>query len=440
MFAETMNRLGNWFSSLQRYELAEECYEKSYKRNYNVALCNHGSMLADQCSKYLRLKSQQNVQSIVEGNEIDTDEAEDSLNTERLRKAEKLLLNYIELESDDSDGYEYLSSVYDNLSDYSKARDYRIIAFKHGAFYLINRILCFSESNGQLAEIAYEMFIKLLKHNDATFYTSISGEVAVNLPNDNMWKQKTLTPAQISEISGIVLNNLGIRFSNGDNGVTKSYVKAHKLFKLSLKKEYVDSYYNVAIDYLYNHGKDYRNNDRQKYFSKALKLFEIGSEKGNKGCLRELGRIYEGEKSPYSYFRVSNINIDGFTGINKDKSIEYFRLAAEKKDDESCLEMIKHLQKTEGKEIGAGKKLYYHDETSKKQMHYLFDYLKGYREEKDISIPLNVLEYMKHKINYKMKKLKKKILELELKPPDEGGRLYQEASQAFSENINSLTK
>jgi TPR repeat protein len=456
MFAETINSLGNWFSSLNRYAEAEECYEKAHKKDCIVALYNHGSMLTDQCLRYSRNKSKKDVQCLIEDIETEDKEDEDKLNSDRLRRAEKLLLSYIEIKPDDPDGYEYLASVYDQLHDYAKAREYRIISFKRGAFHIIDRILIFGKDHGDLAEIAYQMFIKI--KNDKTFYiNSKTGDVSTYKPSEidcdslsdnltstdespiNVWQKKELSDYHLKQISGRVLNSLGMSFVHGNNGVVKSSKKAHALFELAVEKDYPISYYNLGTDYLYGTGID--NDDyfanRGTYFERAVDLFQKGAEKGVPACFRELSRIYRG--GSYSY---SNSN-STYKIIEKDmeKSIEYLRLAAEKKDGYSCLEMIKHLQKTQGKTFSDHDKLYYDDDTSKKQMQYLFDYLhdyQGYDEPQNVQVPFNVLQYMKHKINYKMKKLKQKIIELEMKPPEEGGRLYKEAAQSFSENIKKL--
>ena len=440
MFADSINALGNWFSSLKRYNMADECYAIAHKKGCNMALYNRGSTLCDVYSIYSRAKSKKYIDEIVEGNKnCEKDQLEMIENAEqlnKLKKAEKLLLRYIEKCPDDSDGYLCMSNIYEFLSDYTKARHHRIMSMKYGNFYTINRILVFTETNGELAEIAYQMFIKLFKQNETTYYTNVNSDVLVEKPIDMTgWTERTLNDYQIKEIDGCVLNGLGMKFSTGSSGVTLNHRKAHKLFKLALKLEYKYSYYNVASGYIHSEGIDYV--DRDKYKRKALKLLESGSEKGEQSCNRELGRIYDPDS------KMNDYNFVGIVDKNKEKAIAYYKIAAGKKDWFSCLEMIKHLQNTEGKSFGnKSKKMYYNDDISKKQMNYLFDYLSssesGYDTPKNVEVPFNVLEHMKTLITYKMKKLKKKIEELELRPPEEGGSLYIEASKSFNENIKKF--
>ena len=439
MFAQSINDLGNWFSSLKRYDMAEECYAIAYKKgNCPVSLFNRGSMLSDIYIKYSKAESKKHVNDLIEGKEIEKDENDEIENANqlnKLRKAEKLLLKYIEICPNDNDGYMCMSKIYESLSDYDKARQYRILSFNHGDFYMINRILVFTSTNGNLAEIAYKMFVKLFKHNDKSYYLNENKEVSVDKPDDMCgWTERKLTDEQIKEIDGQVVNSLGMKFYAGTCGVKLDSKKSHKLFKMALRKDYSLSYYNVGTDYLHGEGIDYIN--REKYKRKALKLFEIGAQKDCSACYRELGRIYD----PNS--KIESYSFHGIIDKSEEKSIMYHKTAAEKKDWMSCLEMIKYLQKTEGKKLSSSKKMYYNDDISKKQMLYLFDYMSasesGYDTPMNVEVPFNVLEHMKTLITYKMKKLKKKIQELELRPPEEGGRLYLEASKSFNENVKKM--
>lgn len=444
MFGHCMNDLGHWFHYLKRFDLAEECYKKSYKKNFCVALYNLGSMYVDRYGRYLKEKNKRNIANIIEGQEPEKDDIEENNQLAKLKKAEKLLLRYITVTSDDADGYYYLSLVYEYLTDYDKSKEYRIMAFKYGEFCLINRIMAFSRSyNSHLAEFAYEMFIKLFKHNEYKYYLNQNGSLSVNKPHNEMgdienegWTERTLSDSQIKQIDGKVVNALGMMYLLKDMGMHDRKKKAHRLFKIASQKGCVSAHYNLAMDFIKGDGiKHSWSQNRDKYLKKGLELLEKGEALNEASCIRELGRIYDiVPNHPYNYF--SNI-----VEKNAEKSLQYFKDAADKKDGFSCHYMVKHLQKTEGRSFGSSDKLYYDSNISKKQMLYLFQYMTeygGYDEPKNVEVPFNVLEHMKHLITYKMKKLKKKIMELELRPPEEGGRLYLEACDSFRDNISSF--
>jgi TPR repeat protein len=355
-------------------QLALECYKKSYKKGCKVARYNFADLLS-----YTQLEDE-----VSEGMRYD--------------KCIKLYEKYILTHPEDPDAYTGIGNVYAKKGLYDKKVEYYTKAFNLGQYKLLFGIMHSINDSDECTRLADIVFDKIMSNHDI--------------------------------VSLYHINQLALMYSDARNGVKEDHEKGVILWEILVLKEYPNAMYNLGFCYTYGEGIE-RN--YQKAFELYTKCIEhkdtVG---GNIDSYRELGLAYEFGR-----------------GVERDpiKSMEYYTLGAinqNNPDPVCCTKIVKHLQKTKGtkNEYKTGPALYYDKETTKLQSKLMLHYIKYYEyandQPKDLTIPFNVLLRWKDKLGYKINKLKQKIQDLELRPPTDGGELYKEAKERYTNNINKM--
>ncbi len=389
-YATAMNMLGNHYDNMKTCDnFAMELYKKSYKKGYHIAYYNYADML-----------SKVNIKDI---------EAQKKRNAKCLKIIEK----YIKLVPNDPDGYHCMGNIYNKMKEYDKTQECFEKAIKLGKIQLINMISWDKKDAEKIQELVDSAYSKFIENPKLLNYKSI--------------------------------NLLGLIYSDGLYNIKRNYNNAFEIWEIGVNKGIVGNSLDDTIDktyeemyptLLFNLGFCYKYGEGVKRdLKKAKELFEKSIEIGNDTCsssYRELGLLYEYE-----------MNND--VKLNYDTSIKYFTLGANVKnpDPTCCLKVVKYLQKTKGtvNNYKYGPKVYYDKNITKTQSQYILKYIKSYEyssdQPKDALIPFNVLIQWKDKMA-KMTKLKEEIAELQLRPPNEGGKLYLEAKNRFNENIKKI--
>lgn len=384
-FATALNVLAQHYDKMKTVDaFALELYKKSYKSGCNVARYNYADMLS---------------KTVLE-----------DVESEKMRypKCLKIIQKYIKLSPEDPDGYYCMGNIYKKMNESIKTRECYLKAVELGKIHLLRLIVCDdSKSVNDVLDLVYTKYI------------------------ENSQNHKLLTFHSV--------NYLGLVYSDGLHGIKRDYVKGFKIWEVGvnngleiMKIENDDT--KIYPTLLYNLGFCYRYGEGVAIdFSKALKLFEKSielSEYPLTSAYREIGLLYE---CGYGVKTDVETALKMYTlGVNVPVN----------PDPVCCLKISKHLGKTQGikNETNYGPKIRYKDEITKKQSQYIFEFIKSYEfqsdQPKDLVIPFNVLIRWKNKIEWKMKKLKNKITELELRPPIEGGQLYLEAKEKFNVNKN----
>lgn len=241
------------------------------------------------------------------------------------------------------------------------------------------------------------------------------------------WKFKNVyensNPERLNEIYEIAYQNrehikcfnlctLGLAFSEGNAACPKNQERALELYQCALKKDdnYAAALYNIGLAYRLGEGVD---RDHQIAFSH----FQRAANTGDTDGLRELAEYYE-------------YGLGGVVKKDIEKAKELYKQAAEPKYNSSAY---------------ACKKMYKFAETEEEKEKYLLKTIGRYEvtkiepAPKSIEVPFGILAKWRCKLEYTIPLLENKIEKLELEPPVEGGRLYQEAKKRFEDNIGKLS-
>ncbi len=216
------------------------------------------------------------------------------------------------------------------------------------------------------------------------------------------------------------INMFGTSYSLGRCNLRIDDDRASELWFIASEMGNATACYNLAYNIKYRKGFNFY---RKQYGTanteaRMIALFTVAAELGYNQAKREIGIWHE--KNGHSEEALKWF---------KDATVEPYP------DAYSCIKVVEHISKTEGKEVYGG--VYYHDETTKKQSELMLNAIRCYAREaredqpKDIRIPFNVLKEWHSKITYEMPKLERKNLELELRPPEVGGILYEAAKSDF---------
>jgi TPR repeat protein len=310
----------------------------------------------------------------------------------RYDKCIKLYEKYISACPDDGDGYVAIGDVYGKKCLYNKKREYHIKAFKLGKYNLLSTTIYGGiKESDECTQLLDILFNKIILNHEL--------------------------------VDSSIINRLALTYSNGDQGIKKDYQKSVVLWNIAAKKEDLNAIYNLGFSYTYGEGVETNYEKASDLYKKCINAINCSSSQ------RELGLAYEHGRGVVR---------------DQDKAMEYYILAstnAQKPDSASCIKVVKHLQKTKGIKNKNGC-LHYDCETTKLQSKLLLSYIKDNEytssQPKDVAIPFNVLCKWKEKLGYKIQKLKKKIEELEMLPPAEGGRLYIEAKDRYTNTISKF--
>lgn len=375
-FTESVNTLGTVIEKhkrtdgqIDKKEMALACFRVANKKGHLIGLYNYGLALADH-----------NI----------------------LDEAEQLLLKYIRLAPDDCDGYSGVAIVYQKQQKFSLCREYRIKALKLGEYDLLHSVIWGLND----AVIANEL-VNLIYHALKGGATNVKAET---------------------------INKLGYIYSSGQYGVVQDHDKASEMWEISVGMGYKTSFYNLAENYQSGVGlTNLRNKFGPENFwtvrmKAAFDLYTQGASLGCKNCQRELGKAYE----------------HGLLLLTKDINVAmewYTKASSEPNADAcSCLKIVHHLKKTKGHKFKEDNEaIYYDSAVTNQQSDLALRCIKNYSrfcnedQPKELSIPFNVLDHWRFVFEYEIPKLKQKILELELRPPNVGGSLYEEAQKDFIE-------
>jgi TPR repeat protein len=337
----------------------------------DIALFNYGALLV-QLNKY-QIKSKEN--------------------DEKFNEIKQIVEIYIEKYPNDFDGYYELGNLYSWKDEHIKY-EYWEKAFNLGMYKVFDQLSYYYKRQIEESSSPQErsgLINKLRVMADKTY-----DKILLENNNENS-----------NQLSKECINKLGVLFSTPNSYIIRDYNKAVKLWKISTSI-YIDNnngFYNLGLSYLYGEGCE---KDLNKAFSHFMKSLEDPDSQ------REIGMFYE------------NGLIDE-TPKNVDLAKEWYIKAANHKytpDYESCIKIV-NLS----------------NDIKEKSKYYLkainsIRYSQSKTKEYDkLKIPKDVLLYWHDKINEKIPTLKQRIIELECRPPIEGGKLYQNALHNFSKNI-----
>lgn len=313
----------------------------------------------------------------------------------------EFLNEYVSAFPDDCDGYRELAKAY-GWKNTAKRQEMYEKAFEKGwsgdfyeiLFHNINNLesSVAREKNNEIADQLYNRIVEYDGLDDA---------------DEKREKIKSLSPK--------ICNQIGLIIFSGQYLIRQDYKKACQIWEITIKmkdfidKKYLEDHincatYNLALSYMKGEGvaRDY---------TKAFALYMECQE--DPDAQREIAEIYE----------------SGLLGVaDKEKAREWYVKAANNKlpDYRSCLHLARSTEEF----------------TVKERAQY---FLKGIKREsivkyngvgkpKSYNISTDVMLYYEKKIT----KLKQKLLELECRPPEEGGRLFIEARTRFEANTKIM--
>jgi len=367
-----LNVLGTMYDKRRQYDLALECYLKASKE-CDTALFNYGALM-------------------IQRNKWNITVTKSKENDEKFDEIKKIMEKYIEKHPDDFDGYYELGDLYSWKNQQIKY-EYWEKAFDLGMYQVFHQLSYYYKQQIKKSTILYErdnIINKLRTMTDKTYDKIIE----IHEKNEK-------------QLSTHFINRLGVLFSTSDNYVIRNFNKAVNLWNISISidEDNKETNYNLGLSYLNGEGCE---KDINKAYSYFIKSSEDPDSQREIGLFYECGYIDETPK-------------------NNELAKEWYIKAANHKytpDYESCMKVVNLST-----------------DTKEKSEYYLkainsIRYSKSKEHEYNkMKIPKDVLLYWHDKINGKIPKLKQKIIELECRPPIEGGKLYQNALHNFSDNI-----
>jgi tetratricopeptide (TPR) repeat protein len=231
------------------------------------------------------------------------------------------------------------------------------------------------------------------------------------ISNEEKGIPQTLSAFLITKLS--VVHSTGIGLYHVSTNETRSLA----LNKIGVKLGSVEALYNLGMHYFNGQGTE-RNYDL------AFKYFLESAEKGDKDAQREVAIFY---------------NL-GLLTNTKDyaKAKEWFQKAAEQYDYESCVTLLRWSSDSiipQNDDLRDPK-------TQSELLLKIVESLKRKiwpnqkKQPTTLSIPVTLLQYWSDLITDEIPKLNRKIIELECRPPTEGGSLYKMAAKEFEHFTN----
>ena len=149
---------------------------------------------------------------------------------------------------------------------------------------------------------------------------------------------KKTEPDKIDELGADELNELGITYYTGRNGVTKDMTKAFEYLKKAADMGHVEAIANTGVMYCHGFGV-------KKDIKKAIRYFEEAADKGNTIAMNNLGRLYiTGEEVPKNEteaFKWTGMAaIQGHPEAEYNVGVMYLHGAGCEKDESQALEMF----------------------------------------------------------------------------------------------------
>lgn len=295
------------------------------------------------------------------------------IDEKKRKKAYVLFKKYLEIRPNDADAHQSLAELEDSTD---KKRDGYLKAFYLGNVFLFDWLLTIAyrrnrEEAQKIADIAYDKIIN----------------------------------EKSSKINSAQINRLAMFFNGFLEILDKEYnnqAKAKTLWKQSCEQNNMTAKLNLSLYYI---GK------RENWINVEEMLKEC-AENGMSLACEELGKIYSGM---YGWFGC----------VRQDESKQYFKKGADMDDPSPycCIKVAEALTDTHERSK-------YYLKTIKKYSENSEDY-----RPKTLTIPMDVICLWSEKMNTQIHELEKRIIELECRPPSDGGEEYLKAKERFSNHI-----
>lgn len=310
----------------------------------------------------------------------------------------KMLNEYISEYPEDSDGYRELAKAY-GWRDRDKRHEMNEKAFQKGWFGDFFEMLIYNTEH-------FEKHIAQQKNNEIAdrIYEVIMEFENLKTLEEQQERKKMVNPK--------MCNQIGLAIFQGTYFIHQDYKKACKIWEIAINmydadisssfmvKEHIPCVkYNLALSYQKGEGVN-------KDVIKAFELFMQCPD--DPDAQREIGDHYR------------------YIEKNEGKAKEWYIKAANNRiaDYESCFHLARMYDEIEVKE-----KAKYFLKGIKRESQ-----VKGNNKLKSYNIPTDVLLYYDAKIT----KLKRKLIELECRPPGEPGALFLQAQTRFENNVKNI--